>query len=131
MLAKEILQKKKAPITIYGDRLLEDAMRLLIENKIGCLIVTDEDECPIGIITEHDIFRLAYRYRGDMMDMNVGENMTRNLVVAAPDDSLDQLAVVMIEKRIRHLPIIEGDNRLCGVISIRDIIKAGINSGVA
>jgi CBS domain-containing protein len=75
MQIKDLLESKPPPVTIRSDQDVPDAMRLLIENQIGSLVVTDEKETPVGIITERDIFHLAFRYRGDMMDMKVGDAM--------------------------------------------------------
>lgn len=124
MQIKDLLESKPPPITVHSDRDMPDAMRLLIENKIGSLIVVDDKDAPVGIITEHDIFHLAFRYRGDMMDMKVGENMTTRLVLGTPTDDLDQIARVMTEKHIRHVPIMDENESLCGIVSIGDIVKA-------
>lgn len=124
MIIKQLLESKASPVTIQSDKTVEDAMRLLLENKIGSLVVVDGDDRPKGIITEHDIFNLAHRFRGDMMDMSVRDNMSTNLHTGHPDDSIDRVASLMIEKRIRHIPITDGNNKLCGIISMRDVVKA-------
>jgi CBS domain-containing protein len=99
-------------------------MRLLIDNHIGSLVVVDESENPVGIITERDIFHLAFRYRGDMMDMKVGDTMTSRLVLGAPEDDIEKAAKVMTDEHIRHLPILDEQEQLCGIVSIGDIVKA-------
>ena len=111
MLIKDLLQAKPPPVTVRANREMTDAMRLLIDNNIGSLIVTDDQDHPIGIITERDIFHLAFRYRGDMMDMKVGENMTDNLTTGKPEDDLEHIARLMTERHIRHLPGLRGDQR--------------------
>ncbi|MEZ5360549.1 MAG: CBS domain-containing protein [Candidatus Zixiibacteriota bacterium] len=123
MKVKELLEKKPKPVTIHAEKHLQDAMRLLIDNKIGSLVVVDDTDTPTGIITEHDIFNLAYRFRGDMMDMLVGDNMTKNLILGSPDDDLDKIVGIMLEKHIRHIPITGGDKKLVGIISIRDLVR--------
>lgn len=124
MIIKQLLESKPSPITIQSNKTVEDAMRLLLENKIGSLVVVDRDDLPKGIITEHDIFNLAHRFRGDMMDMSVRDNMSSDLHTANPEDGIDRVASLMIEKRIRHIPIIDGNNKLRGIISMRDVVKA-------
>jgi CBS domain-containing protein len=91
-------------------------------------VVVDDEDQPVGIITERDIFHLAFRYRGDMMDMKIGENMSSDLTVAAPEDDLDHVARIMTEKHIRHIPITDDSDRLCGIVSIGDIVKAGLSA---
>lgn len=123
MKVKDVLDSQKTPVTIQADKHLQDAMRLLIDNKIGSLVVVDEDDTPTGIITEHDIFTLAYRFRGDMMDMPVGDNMSRELLLGAPDDDIDKIVDIMLKNHIRHIPITDGNKKLIGIISIRDLVK--------
>ena len=123
MKVRDLLEFKKPPVTVRQNRTIQDCMRLLIDNKIGSLVVVDEDARPAGIITERDIFHLAFRYRGDMMDMRVKDNMTSKLVMGSPDDDLDSIADIINKNRIRHVPIME-DTKLVGIVSIRDIVKA-------
>jgi CBS domain-containing protein len=120
----DLIKSKPAPITINSLKTIQQAMRLLIENKIGSLIVVEDDANPIGIITERDIFHLAFRYRGDMMDMKVVDNMTGRLILGKPEDDIDYVAELLTENRIRHLPVIDDNNELCGIVSIGDILKA-------
>ncbi|MCP4570521.1 MAG: CBS domain-containing protein [FCB group bacterium] len=128
MLVKELLQAKPSPVTISADRTLQEAMRLLIEHKIGSLVIVNIEDNPVGIITERDIFHLALRYQGDMMDMRVGDNMTTRMMSGIPEDDINQIARVMIEKGIRHIPIIDSNRKLCGILSMRDIVKAKMES---
>jgi CBS domain-containing protein len=58
------------------------------------------------------------------MDMKVGEHMTRNLLIGVPDDDVDYIAQVITQNRVRHIPIIDDQNRLGGIVSIGDIVKA-------
>ncbi len=124
MLIKDLLQAKPPPVTVRSTRDMADAMRLLIDNNIGSLIVLNEQDHPVGIITERDIFHLAFRFRGDMMDIKVSENMTDNLVTASPEDDLEHIARLMTERHIRHVPIVDQNQHLCGIVSIGDVVKA-------
>jgi len=124
MQVKDILESKPPPVTIRADQDVPDAMRQLIDNQIGSLVVVDERDNPVGIITERDIFHLAFRYRGDMMDMKVVDSMTSRLVTGSPEDDLEDVARLMTEKHIRHMPIMDDKDCLCGIVSIGDIVKA-------
>jgi len=128
MRVRDILNSKPPPVTVRANNDMAVGMRLLIDNHIGSLIVVDDEDQPVGIITERDIFHLAFRYRGDMMDMKVGENMSSDLTVGSPEDDLDHVARIMTEKHIRHIPIMDDDDRLCGIVSIGDIVKAGLTA---
>ena len=124
MMVRDILESKPPPVTVNANQYMPDAMRLMIDDHIGSLVVVDDDDNPVGIITERDIFHLAFRYRGDMMDMKVGDNMSSRLILGSPDDDVDNIARMMTEKHIRHIPIVEENDRLCGIVSIGDIVKA-------
>jgi len=124
MQIKDLIKSKPPPITINSKKTIQDAMRLLIENKIGSLVVVDDIGDPTGIITERDIFHLAFRFRGDMMDMKVESNMTCKLVLGKLDDDIDLIADMITSNRIRHIPIVDNGMKLCGIVSIGDIVKA-------
>jgi CBS domain-containing protein len=124
MKIEDMIGSKPPPVTIYSHKTVQEAMRKLIENKIGSLVVINEEGQPLGIITERDIFHLAYRFRGDMMDMKVGTNMTCKLILGKPDYDVDHAARLLTDNRIRHLPIVDDNNKLCGIISVGDIVRA-------
>lgn len=124
MKIKDLIKSKPPPVTIHSEQSIQDAMRTLIENKIGALIVIDDNEYPVGIITERDIFHLAYRFRGDMMDMKVADNMTCKLVLGKLEYDIELVEKLITDNRIRHLPVIDTDSKLCGIVSIGDVVKA-------
>jgi len=128
MLVKELLSNKPDPVTIGADGTMEAAMKLLIENQISSLIIVNDNDEPIGIITERDIFHLAFRYRGDMMDILVKSHMTSDLIFGAAEDDLQTIARLMIDKKIRHVPIRSDRNKLLGIVSIRDIVRNSVSS---
>lgn len=128
MQVKDLLTKARMePVTVSGDKTIYEAMRSLVDNRIGSLVVVDSGGAPIGIITERDIFRLAYSTKGDMYNARVKDHMTFNLIVGVPDDEIDYIAQVITQNRIRHIPIVDGKGRLCGMVSIGDIMKAKLS----
>lgn len=123
MDAKSILERKGSKVVTISPRsTIREAMSSLIKNKIGSLIVMDDDGDVEGIVTERDIFRLTFENDGKVMDIPVGSVMTRNLIIALPTDSLDYLRGLISENRIRHLPVMD-DGKLVGVISIGDVLR--------
>ena len=131
MKVSDLLSSKAPPVTIRSGGTIQDAMRALIENEIGSLVVIDREKHPVGIITEKDIFHLAYRFRGDMMDMPVDDHMTGDLFFGSPEDDLEFIGKMMTAQRIRHVPILDGDKCLCGMVSIGDVVKAKSGDTVA
>jgi len=124
MRAREILGSSRATKKIRGDQSILEAMRMMDDAGVGSLIVVDHHDHPIGIITESDIFRLALENRGDMMDLPIGANMSTGLIMGVLDDDLEFIAEAMTANNIQHMPIMDEKERLCGVISIRDIVGA-------
>ena len=123
MRIREVLDRKGGSVvTIEPDRTVHDAMRILVENNIGSVIVT-QDGRTVGILTERDVLRLGAASPESLATTLVGEAMTRELVVGVLDDLVDYAAGVMTTNRIRHLPILDGD-RLTGVLSIGDVVNA-------
>ena len=127
MLTKDLLTSKKPPVTIMANRTIRDAMQLLVDHRIGSLVVIDDRGDPIGIITERDVFHLTFKHAGDIMDMKVSESMTTKLVIGLTSDDVDYIAQVMTQNRIRHIPILDERRKLCGLISIGDIVKAKLD----
>jgi CBS domain-containing protein len=112
-------------ITVRPDQSLKDAIDLLVEHDIGALVVVDELGQPVGIISERDIIREAARTE-PFLDQSVARAMTKDLIVASPQDDLGAVLQTMITGHFRHLPIIDQE-RLIGVISIRDVLKVQLD----
>ena len=124
----DLLKEKGSVVYSISDAcLLKDAVKLFNEKHVGALMVVNEEEEILGIITERDILRKLAKTEGEVKDMNVKLLMTprENLIVGTPEDEIEYLMKIMTTKRIRHIPIVGGENecKLLGVISIGDIVK--------
>lgn len=127
MNIKSILATKGANVVTIGpDKTIREALAVLVNHNVGALVVVDEIKKPVGIISERDIVRLAARNEG-LFGIPVGEVMTTNVITALPQDELKAVANTMTEKRIRHLPIVDNQGILVGIISIGDVVKAERN----
>lgn len=125
MKIKDIIQNaQKSPVTINDSQSIGEAMRKLEKNKIGSLIVCDSDDKATGIITERDIFRLMCKFNCDITDKKIADHMSRRLVIGLPDDDINYIGQIMTKNRIRHIPIMDEEKNLCGIVSIGDILKA-------
>jgi len=124
---KSILATKGANvITIKPDQTIRDALATLAQHNVGALVVIDSANRPVGIISERDIVRLAAKNE-NLFSLKINEVMTTNLILGVPQDELRAVANIMTEKRIRHLPIVDNQGKLIGIISIGDIVKAERN----
>jgi len=123
MLVKAFLeQKPREIVTTTSDTSVEEAMDLLIANKIGCLPVQEADGKLIGIISDKDIFKKVHETKGKFSNLTVGDVMTQDLIVGLPTDDVNYIANVMDKNWIRHIPIVEGDH-LVGLISEGDVMR--------
>jgi CBS domain-containing protein len=126
MLLREILQSKGTLVhTIDASDSLETVVQELVRHNCGSLVVYDsqsKSRCMVGIITERDILRALASHHAALCDLRVSEAMTRNVVIGAPHDSIEDTMGLMTNRRIRHLPVID-DDELIGLISIGDIVK--------
>lgn len=127
MKAKGIIAKKGS--TVYTGSpsfTVKEALDNLLQYKVGALVIVDETQRPVGIISEKDILRLA-REHDDWRDLTVGEHMTKNLIIGVTDDSVEYIMSLMTINRIRHIPIMD-QGKLAGMISIGDIVKAQLKN---
>jgi len=123
MHVRDVLSQKSSLVhTCTPDDTLADVADLMVGHNVGSLIVM-QDEQMIGIITERDILRACAATRGPLEFLKVAERMTRCPVVASLDDEVADVMCTMTERRIRHVPVVEG-GRLIGIVSIGDTVKA-------
>jgi len=123
MTIRDLLNEKgHEVVTVPPSFPIQDAMRLLVEHNIGSVVVAREKVVE-GILTERDILRLAAGSSAAMTSMKVEEVMTKDVVVALLDDSLDYVMEIMTKNRIRHLPIVD-QGWMQGILSIGDVVNA-------
>jgi CBS domain-containing protein len=109
-------------VTVRPTQTLREAVLLLAEHNIGAVVVTEASERPSGILSERDIVRTLVRAEA-VLDWPVSRIMTRDVIVGAPEDDVLSVGHTMVERRIRHLPVMQ-EGRLVGIVSIGDILKA-------
>jgi len=103
------------------DSTIAEAARLMRDNNVGCVIVTDDGGKLCGIISERDIVNRVVAASGDPESVGVRETMTKDVASVEPNAPMDHIKKQMAERKIRHLPII-ADGRAIGMISSRDVI---------
>ena len=123
MKIRDLLNEKGYDVvTVPPSFPIQDAMRLLVEHNIGSVVVAT-DKVVEGILTERDILRLSAEGSPGMASRKVEEVMTKNVVVALLDDSVDTVMEIMTQNRIRHLPIVD-QGWMQGILSIGDVVNA-------
>ena len=116
-------QNKKRQIwTISKDQSVMQALILMSEKNIGAIIIIDNNDFPIGIFSERDYARKVILKGKNSKDTLLDEVMTKELITVTRDFTIDQCMKLMIEHKIRHLPILE-NKKIVGIISIGDVLK--------
>lgn len=122
MLVRDILRKKgRHVVTIESHRTIHEAIQSLVANNIGSLLVVDAGQQLVGIFTERDILREVAERADQLEETSVGDVMTRNIIIGVPEDSVEYVMGIMTQNRIRHLPVLAGEE-LVGIISIGDVV---------
>jgi CBS domain-containing protein len=99
-----------------------DAIAKMAQEEVGALVVL-EGESLVGVVSERDYARKVVLQGRSSRDTKIRDIMTTRVAYARPDQSVEECMATMTEKRIRHLPVMEGD-KLLGVISIGDLVKS-------
>ncbi|HLM37423.1 MAG TPA: CBS domain-containing protein [Gaiellaceae bacterium] len=107
-------------VTVGPDDPVRLAIARMLEESIGSVAVC-EGERLVGIFTERDVLRLAGE-GSDFAEIRIGDVMTRNPVTLRPDDDVLEAARLMGERKIRHVPVLEGEN-LLGIVGIREVMR--------
>ena len=123
MNVQSILQTKGSEVaTISSVSDVSDAIRVLAERRIGALVVSADGRAIEGVISERDIVHVAAT--GSIEGVTVGALMSTDVVTCTTGDGVDRLMLLMTERRIRHLPVVDDAGALAGIISIGDVVKA-------
>ena len=122
---RHLLEAKSADIHSIGpDAPVIDAVRLMAERSIGALLVMEGPRL-VGIVSERDYARKVVLQGRGSADTPVSAIMTSQLVTVRPEDTVDRCMAIVTERRIRHLPVLRGQD-LVGLVSIGDLVKAVI-----
>ena len=122
---RQLLDQKGRNIwSIHPDATVLDAVAKMAEKDVGSLVVMEGDEL-VGIITERHYARNVVLKGKTSPATPVRDIMESHVVIARPEQSIDQCMALMSEKRVRHLPVFEG-KKLIGIVSIGDLVKGTI-----
>src|SRR5271157_779313 len=121
-----LARKGSAVWSISPDATVFEAIQLMDDKNVGVLPVVDNSRL-IGIISERDYTRKVILKGLSSKDTRVRDIMTREVLTASPSDSIADCMRVMTEKRVRHLPVLEG-TKMIGIVSIRDVMKSVISA---
>jgi CBS domain-containing protein len=120
---QQLLERKGSEIwSTSPDASVYEALQLLAEKNIGALVVLREGEL-VGIVSERDYARKVVLHGKTSMKTPVKNIMTEEVITVGAGRSVEEAMALMTDKRIRHLPVVEGE-KIVGVVSIGDLVKA-------
>jgi len=126
MTVKAILQQKGYDVLTLGPNApISEAVRILAENRVGALVITNGDGKIVGILSERDIVRILAKHGPAALDEPVLTGMTAKVKICNENHTVYEVMEIMTHGRFRHLPV-EKDGKLHGIVSIGDVVKRRI-----
>jgi CBS domain-containing protein len=127
MRISDVLSSKPSDqvVTISPDATVRDLLGLLARHNIGAVVVSADGSAVDGIVSERDVVRRLHEDE-QILDGPVNRIMTSDVATTDPHTPVDDLRVVMTERRIRHVPVVT-DGQLVGIISIGDVVKSSLD----
>ena len=121
-----IRRKGDLVVTVGSDATVQRLLELLEEHNIGALVVSDDGTTVSGIVSERDVVRHLRTAGAGVLGQTVATIMTSEVQTCGPEDDIEDLAHIMTERRIRHVPVV-ADGSLMAIVSIGDIVKGRID----
>jgi arabinose-5-phosphate isomerase len=121
----ELMRRDQAVATVEEQTGLRDVLFAITAARAGAAAVLDGERRLLGIITDGDI-RRALLVDGGALDKRAGEVMTRNPKIARPEELAIQVLDLMREYKIGEMPVVDGERRLLGMISLKDMLDVGL-----
>ena len=127
MRVEDVLRVKGSAVAhVDAAAPVREVVRLLRDRNLGAVVVSPDGRRIVGILSERDVLR-QLADGTDFLDGPVAQVMTTDVRCCAPDDTVDALMAVMTDLRVRHLPVVDRHEHLCGLVSIGDLVKARIS----
>jgi len=109
-------------ITLGSEATVKEAAKLMNKHEIGCLVLMNREK-PVGIVTERDMLKRVLLKSKDPRKTKVGKIMSKPLVVCEPQTEIRDAVRLMVEGKIRRLPVVE-DSHLLGLVTFTDIVRS-------
>jgi len=125
---QDLLRVKGSDVwSVSPDTPAIEALKLMAEKNIGALLVLDEEGKIAGIVSERDFARRIAQTGQCAVEEAVSNYMTQEVIGVRPDTSIDECMMLMTRQHIRHLPVVDAEGKLVGLISIGDVVKQVIS----
>jgi len=126
MKVSSILDGKRAE-TVKPTATIKELVEKLASKKIGALVVSSDGKSIEGIVSERDIVQSMPKNFDNFQNLHVRDIMTVNVMTCTKDATFAELMVLMTQKRIRHVPIVDSNGSLVSIVSIGDVVKNHIS----
>jgi CBS domain-containing protein len=120
-----IRRKGDEVVTLRSDATVRQLLEMLDQHHIGAVVVSDDGSSVTGIVSERDVVRHLHTDGVEVLDAAVATIMTSDVQTCTPQDGIEDLALVMTERRVRHIPVVV-EGKLVAIVSIGDIVKGRI-----
>lgn len=123
MTVSAVLKNKgRSIVSVDPNATVLEIAEIITSRKIGAVLVLNPDGGLLGIVSERDVVKALARHGGKVVDMRADALMTRDVITGTLKTTVDEAMEIMDAGYFRHLPILE-DDKLIGIISIRDLVK--------
>jgi CBS domain-containing protein len=113
--------------TIDGSESVRAALAMLADRGVGALVVSSDGRRVDGIVSERDVARGLHARGAELLTDPVSSVMTAEVHTCVPGARIHDLAQTMTDHRVRHVPVVDGDGMLVGIVSIGDVVKARLD----
>lgn len=113
-------------VTVRPDHTVSELLGLLAEHGIGAVVVSEDGTTVHGIVSERDVVRHLHTTGAEVLANPVSSIMTSDVATSAPEQGVRELAQMMTDRRIRHVPVVV-DGKLTAIVSIGDLVKQRID----
>ena len=117
----ELCDREPATVTLLAS--VADAVRTMLDHRVGAIAILDDQSRVAGIFSERDLMRKLALTGRDLEKIPVREVMTTPVELATGETGPGEALVTMVDRHFRHLPIVDNDGRLLGMLSIRDVLQ--------
>jgi CBS domain-containing protein len=126
-ISQLLRHKGREVATIPGSESVRSALAVLAEKGIGALVVSSDGRHVDGILSERDVARGLHSHGAGLLAEPVSSLMTAEVHTCTPGSSVHDLAQTMTDHRVRHVPVLDDDGALLGIVSIGDVVKARLD----
>lgn len=124
MIIESILKSKGSEVrTIRPDATVAETLHCMRHERIGALVVSEDTTSIAGIISDRGIIDAIADRGVEVLGELVGSVMTSKVFTCSRHDRVSAVMALMTNRRVRHIPVVEHDGRLCGIVSIGDVVK--------